>query len=209
MSTCHKDKDSPKSLRDPLVNEERRWGLREPHVAQLTAFVEKLRRRTGYGDLIPYFDPFDGGTRALCLFLFEAPGPKAVESGFISRNNPDETARNFFILNEEVRLARSLTVSWNIVPWYVGSGSRITPATTEDVIRGVSHLVQLIRMLPHLRAVVLAGRKAERAKGFLEKNFPPIRLFTMPHPSPQFVHRNRSNRRKIVKVLRQITNYLT
>jgi hypothetical protein len=30
------------------------------------------------------------------LFVLEAPGPQAVRSGFMSRNNPDETAKNWF-----------------------------------------------------------------------------------------------------------------
>jgi hypothetical protein len=53
---------------------------------------------------------------AECLFLLEAPGGNAVE--FISRNNNDETAKNFFKLNTDANLPRMRTVSWNIVPWY-------------------------------------------------------------------------------------------
>ena len=41
--------------------------------------------------MIPHFDPLDGGSNAQVLFLMEAPGPKASASGFVSRNNPDET----------------------------------------------------------------------------------------------------------------------
>ena len=72
---------------------------------------------------IPQFDPLDGGIDAECLFLLEAPGPKAVNSGFVSRNNPDETAKNFFELNVGAGLERSKTITWNVVPWYVGSGT--------------------------------------------------------------------------------------
>jgi uracil-DNA glycosylase len=63
--------------------------LTEPHVAPLTAFVEALRAEMGPGVGLPHFDPLDGGVEAEVLYLLEAPGPRAVESGFISRNNPD------------------------------------------------------------------------------------------------------------------------
>ncbi|MGH7717468.1 MAG: hypothetical protein ACREON_01305 [Gemmatimonadaceae bacterium] len=59
---------------------------------------------------VPDFDPWDGGTDAEVLYLLEAPGGKAVESGFISRNNPDETARNFFELNRAAGIPRQRTV---------------------------------------------------------------------------------------------------
>jgi hypothetical protein len=57
---------------------------------------------------IPYFDPLDGGVGASVLFLLEAPGPRAVASGFISRDNPDETAKNFHEFNAAAGLARRL-----------------------------------------------------------------------------------------------------
>ena len=85
--------DAPKSLHDPQVKQARMDLVREPHVAELTGFVNDLREKTGLAGHIPYFDPLDGGIMAPCLFLFEAQGRKAVESGFISRNNPDETAK--------------------------------------------------------------------------------------------------------------------
>ena len=75
--------DTPKSPRDPASREARIRRLRETHVAPLTAYVEKLRRSTGKGSHIPNFDPLDGGTRARCPFVFEAPGKKAVDSGFV------------------------------------------------------------------------------------------------------------------------------
>jgi uracil-DNA glycosylase len=84
--------------------------LGRQHMAHLTTYVEELRLSTGLDGLIPYFDPLDGGTDARCLFLFEAAGPGAVASGFISRNN-DDSAKNFFDLNRQVRLDRTHTVS--------------------------------------------------------------------------------------------------
>jgi hypothetical protein len=88
-------RDQPKSLGYIHERRSRLARLRESHVAPLTDFVERVRQERGCGDHFPYFDPFDGGVNARCLFVLEAPGPKAVESGFILRNNPDESARNF------------------------------------------------------------------------------------------------------------------
>ncbi len=116
--------DKPKSLKDEAVKQERRSLLEQSHVATLTEFVDEIRDRKLQEhspdfrkEHIPYFDPLDGGVKSRCLFLFEAPGGRAVKSGFVSRNNPDETAKTFFELNERAGLDRCLTVSWNIVPW--------------------------------------------------------------------------------------------
>ena len=62
--------------------------LEEPHIRPLAGFVEAIRKETGRGPNIPQFDPLDGGILASKLILLEAPGPQAVKTGFISRNNP-------------------------------------------------------------------------------------------------------------------------
>ncbi len=122
--------DYAKSLAEPHIRQERKEHLHEPRIAPLTEYVDRLRVECGTGKTIPYFDPYDGGIDARCLFLFEAAGPKAKASGFISRNNNDDTAKNFFKLNNEADLDRKLTASWNIVPWYLGDGNRIRGGET-------------------------------------------------------------------------------
>jgi len=207
--TCRQrdaNEDAPKSLGIPAVREARRRSLREAHVAPLTSYVKRLRGRTGKGKAIPFFDPFDGGTQAECLFVFEAPGRMAKKSGFVSRNNPDESASNFFKFNRCVGLDRSLTASWNIVPWYVGSGRKIRAVRAQEVKLGESHLLEVIRLFPHLRIIVMGGKKAQRAWDFLEERFPSVRRFAMPHPSPRFVNRSPGNKGKILRVLRKIVN---
>jgi hypothetical protein len=89
------------------------------HVAPLTRYVEELPLDTDFAGLVPYFDPLDGGTWYRCLFLFEAAGPDAVASRFVSCNNDDESAKNFLELNKDVRPDRTCTASWSIVPWYL------------------------------------------------------------------------------------------
>ena len=121
--------DAPKSLGITAVRGARVSALELPHVEPLSAFVRNLRAKMGPSYTVPYFDPADGGVQADCLFLLEAPGPKAVKSGFVSRNNPDETAKNFFLLNLEAGIDRERTIVWNIVPWYLGSGTKIRPPT--------------------------------------------------------------------------------
>jgi len=157
---------------------------------------------------IPDFDPWDGGVTAEILYLLEAPGAQAVASGFVSRNNPDETAKNFFELNREAGIPRELSVTWNIVPWYIGSGKRIRAATREDISSGSKSLERLLRLLPTLRAVVLVGRKAERAAGIISRACPDVRIFRSPHPSPLFVNNAPGNRDRILRTLREVARHL-
>ena len=176
--------------------------LQAPHIRPLTTFVEELREEAGAGAEIPYFDPWDGGVEARILFLLEAPGPKAVRSGFVSRNNPDETAKNFHELNMEAGIDRKTTIIWNAVPWYIGDGTKIRAATPKDLKDGLKPLPRLLELLPNLRSIVLVGRKAEKATTQLDRNR--YTLFTCPHPSPMFVNRTPENRAKILAVLREL-----
>lgn len=132
--------DTPKCLRDPLQRAARMARIYDAHVAALTAFVDSIRAE-GHPD-VPYFDPLDGGVHAECLFVLEAPGPKAVRSGFVSRNNPDETAKNWFEMNLEVGIDRKRTAIWNVVPWYVGTGSVIRSVMAADIREGQPYLMK-------------------------------------------------------------------
>ena len=194
--------DQPKSLGDPDHQAARRARLTEPHVSALTLFVEQVRHERGCGPAVPYCDPADGGVRADCLFLLEAPGPRAVQSGFVSRNNPDETAKNFMLLNEEARIPRSRTVTWNIVPWYIGGSGRIRSATPRDVEEGWPYLRRLVVLLPHLAVAVLVGRNAQRIRHRLTEARPSLRILDCPHPSPLFVNRRPENRGRVLDALR-------
>ena len=200
--------DRPKLLADPVARAARRAALAAPHVAPLAAYAAALRAEAGPAAAVPDFDPWDGGVDAECLFLLEAPGPRAVASGFISRNNPDETAKNWFELHREAGLARERAVMWNVVPWYIGSGARIRPAGTADVNAGLPHLGRLLALLPRLRAVALVGRKAQRAAPLVRAAAPGLRVFAMPHPSPMFVNTAPGNRAQILAALREVSAFL-
>ena len=199
--------DAPKLLADQGACQDRRAALAQPHVAPLASFVDRLRRQQR-GSRVPDFDPWDGGVQAECLFLLEAPGPKSVASGFVSRNNPDETAKNFFELNHEAGLSRSRTITWNVVPWYVGDESRIRPVTAADIDASAPYLAELLRLLPRLRAVVLLGRKAQRIRRVLEAMPKRLELFDCPHPSPLSVNGRPERRREIRRCLDKVSLFL-
>ena len=200
--------DVPKLLGTSLAVEERLNQIELPHIAPLTDFVRRLRSRMGPDTTIPYFDPWDGGINAEVLFLLEAPGPKASQSGFISRNNPDETARNFFELNQQTGIDRKRTVVWNVVPWYIGSGSRIRPANAIDIDKGTESLGELLQLLPKLRAIVLVGQKARKAKSHIKKLAPELAILESPHPSPLFVNRKPGNRQLLLEKFRRVRAFL-
>ena len=203
------DPDQPKSLADADERRRRMSLLHEDHVAPLTAFVERLRAERGVGREIPYFDPLDGGVDARALLLLEAPGPKAVQSGFVSRNNPDETAKNFLLACRDAGLDRRQTVVWNIVPWYIGDGKKIRRAGVRDLHEGLPFLLaRLIPMLHRLQAVVLIGGKADRAYAWIRPPYPNLRIFHCPHPSPVFVNRHPGNRTRVVGALAQVVLWL-
>ena len=201
--------DAPKTLADASARKARLAALSEPHIAPLTAFVKRLRQAAGHVEGVPEFDPLDGGVLAECLFLLEAPGGRAVGSGFVSRNNPDETAKNFFLLNEEAGLLRARTVTWNVVPWYVGSGEKIRAVTGADIQTSSPHLQELLGLLPALRVVVLVGRKAQRARPVFERLASHCMLFECPHPSPLSLNGRPERRSEILQCLKAVAAQLS
>jgi hypothetical protein len=135
--------DKPKCLRSDAAYAERRRLLVSPHMEPLVKYVDDLRVR-GRG-AVPDFDPLDGGTNATLLLVLQNPGPKAVASGFISRDNNDETAANTFYLLREADVPRDRTALWNIVPWF--SGLSVRDADLDD---GAAELDGALQLLPHL-----------------------------------------------------------
>ena len=177
--TRSEDDDRLRSMRDSAVRERRRAMLTQPHIAPLTFYAAKLRQRGSIE--VPEFDPLDGGVNAKVLFLFEKPGPMTADaggSGFISRNNDDPTAEATFKFMEQAGIPRELTITWNVIPWWNGTRK----VTGQELREGVACVRELISRLPTLRAVVLVGEKAAKAKMHLEGTG--LKLFTSAHPSP-------------------------
>lgn len=203
----HVPVDEPKSLANHEVRFERVAMLNKAHIAPLTRFVDDLRKNLGLTTEIPYFDPLDGGINAKVLFVLEAPGAKAVASGFVSRNNPDESARNMFLLLQEAGFNRSETALWNIVPWYIGTGKKIRPAGLEDIQSGFPYLLQVVDRMSDLKGVVLVGKKAGKVKHHLTKLLE-IPVWETYHPSPLFVNNRPENRSRILAHLREIQSQI-
>ena len=152
-----------------------------PRVKPLQDHLASVKARSGR-DRMPHFDPCDGGVNARALFLLEAPGPQAVGSAFISRNNPDPTARNLLRLMHDADIARGDSLIWNVVPWYVGVPGRIRPVTRADVQEALPYLRELLNLLPGLQVIVLVGKKAQSATEAI-KTMTPLRIVPTHHPS--------------------------
>jgi hypothetical protein len=145
----------PRSMQDADVRERRKAMLDLEHMMELTCFAKKLRERRP----VPDFDPCDGGVKAQALFLLDTPGPKAKTSGFVSSNNPDETAKNMGAAWQRAELKRCHVLLWNVVPHYVENDS-----TQHQVREAIPDTQALINKLAGLKVVVFCGRKAMMAK---------------------------------------------
>jgi uracil-DNA glycosylase len=167
--------DTPYALASAEEQKRRNTLLSEPHIKPLTEYLRQVNEAMGVEYEMPKFDPCDGGIHARALFLLEAPGPKAVGSAFISRNNPDPTARNMCNFLANANIPRHDTLLWNIVPWYIGDKntetgrSRIRPANRQDIVTALPYLETLIQLLSNLEIIVLAGGKAQSASKDIAK----------------------------------------
>ncbi len=201
------DPDSPYTLIEPDEVKRRLATLTLPHIAPLIAYTQQITTKLGSTYEIPYFDPCDGGIEAKALFLLEAPGRKAVGSNFISRNNPDPSARTMCTLLSQAGLLRKTTLLWNIVPWYIGNESSIRPATKSDITTALPFVQGLINLLPNLQAIVLIGRKAQSSKLQLTQ-LTNARLFESYHPSQRVMNRWPERRAEILETFRNVAAFL-
>jgi uracil-DNA glycosylase len=198
--------NSPKSLRNPEEIRYRNSLLQKPHIQPLTLFIEKMRIEKGPDFLIPYFDPCDGGIFARVLFLLEAPGPQAIKSGFVSRNNNDETAKNMMMLLKDSGIQRKDSCSWNVIPWYLGDGKKIRPATQTDIDKGAPYLLQLLGLFTRLRVVTLVGKKAWKTEYLFKLSR--YKVFKTFHPSPVPINTGTVSIQEILDSFITIAQYL-
>lgn len=141
----------------------------------LDAYLADLRARVA-PSVVPGFDPQDGRAGARVLLLLEKPGPGALASGAVSRDNGSLTSRAIRSFLNEAELPREETVLWNVVPAWNGT----TRVTATEVREGLAHLARLLPLLPRLDTAILAGRHAGRAGPLLRG----LRLIATAHPSP-------------------------
>jgi uracil-DNA glycosylase len=171
----------------------------EAHIAPLTALVRRIQALHAG---VPFFDPSNGGTDASILCLLEAPGPKAGD--FVSQENNDQTAENMHRLMDQAGLARCDVVLWNVVPFYIGASdrSKLRAARQGDLDAGRPWLVELFGLLPHLKVVLLLGRKAQGARDLVKALRPDVILLEGWHPSPLAMNREPDRWQQLLDVLR-------
>ncbi len=152
---------------------------------------------------VPGFDPKNGNENARMLFLFEAPGPGAVESGIVSFDNRDPTARNFRDQLGEAGIVRRDIAMWNIVPWYLSAptGNRIRAANATDIDAGRPYLDLVLAAMPNLTCIVLVGAAARKAHVYLSYSTDK-RIASCHHTSARSLSVNRGNSEENIKVLR-------
>jgi hypothetical protein len=150
--------------------------LLEPHVRPLTELILSWRAR---GLDVPNIDPDDGGVLASALFLLESPGPRAVGTGFISRDNPDPSARNTTAALAEAGFIRKDTVLWNVVPYCVSTVEENHNASIAQIRAAAPYTQQFIDLLADLTAVVFCGKRAQAAERYLSIR---ARVFRTFHP---------------------------
>lgn len=182
--------------------------LEQSHIKPLMEYLQAIQVEMGPAYSMPYFDPIDAGVAARVLFLLEAPGPKAVGSGFISRNNPDQTAKNMNELLQAAKIPRNSTLLWNIVPWYVGTQGRIRPVNKQDISQALPFLQRLFQLLPHLEAVVLVGRKSQNALIEIQKLASGISIYQCYHPSPRVFNVWPEKRSAVLHIFEQVASKL-
>lgn len=188
---------TPRAHRNPVVVARKMALLKAPHLAKLTEFAQRVATERKVD--VPLFDPASGGVNSKVLLLLESPGPASAGSGLNSLDNDDPTAANVFAAMAEAGLSRQVCLSWNVVPWYL-SNREPTPA---ELRAAVPYLVELLRMLTALKAVVVLGRPAGTGWTLSGRGHK-LKVFNAPHPSPLSINRDRAARwPQLVEAFRQ------
>lgn len=167
--------------------------------------VNRIRAEQNLTHEVPGFDPNNGNENAKFLFLFEAPGAKAVKTGLISFNNPDPTARNFLSQLKAADIACDEITLWNTVPWYLGNENRtqIRQANSRDVKAGIEYLEPLVSAMPKLSCIVLVGGAARKAHVFLSR-ITTARIVSCHHTSAKVQNTNSDAGKENIEVFRFI-----
>lgn len=153
------------------------------HMCPLMQLIKQWRSE---GLEVPNPDPNDGGVNAKALFLLESPGPKAVGSQFISRDNPDPSARNLGVSLALSGIARSDSLIWNVVPYCVSTINSNKNASPAQIRSAIPYTQDFIDLLTNLRAIVFCGRRAQIARPLLKLD---CKVFETYHPGAMAYNR--------------------
>ena len=201
-----KPEDEPYALKMIEERQRRIAMLGQPHIEPLAKYLAAIKAEHSDKDL-PCFDPCDGGIHAKVLFLLEAPGPKAVDSAFISRNNPDPAARNMNGLLSDAKISRIDTLLWNIVPWYVGASGNIRLVNSADISESFPYLAGLLALLPDLKVIALVGRKTQSARNQIAQ-LTPVPIVAAHHPSARVFNVWPHKKDEMREQLSEVASYL-
>jgi len=208
----------PRAHRDPAFLAAKLARIDERHIAPLNTLAQRIRQDTG-GE-VPWFDPDTGGIHARAVLLLEAPGARATGasgprgaahgSGIISPDNNDQTAENSWRLYQQAGLPRDRIAVWNIVPWYLGTVTKVRSANRDDVAAAQPYLNRFIGLLPDLRVVLTLGAAARDGwlRYLLTDDATLVPTLACPHPSPQVLNVNLQARVVILQALRKITRLI-
>ena len=138
--------------------------LDQPNIAPLTKLIREMQGRTLR---VPFADPNDGGIYAKTLFLMETPGPQAVQSGFVSCDNPDPAALNMKTSLDHAGFERNDYVLWNVVPQCISTKDQNRSASAGQIKAAAPDTQAFISRLERLMVIVFCGRQAQRAIRYL------------------------------------------
>lgn len=164
----------------------RRLRLDEPHVRELTEWVESVRARLDscHADTVCDVDPFGGGSGARVLYLAQDPSSTASATGFISPDNNDATARATTEACREAGIADHERIHWNVYPWWLDAPCDEIVPNADDLAGRM--LAEFLDLVPEVVSVVLIGGKAEKSWKRLAARTrirPNLRIWDAPHPS--------------------------
>lgn len=170
------------------------------------SLVQMIREERNASAAVPGFDPSNGNEQARFLLLLEAPGPKAIETGLVSLDNPDPSARNLKAQLAAAEIQRRDLAIWNVVPWFIGDfGERvIRPAKRSDVREGIRYLPPLLDAMPNLQGIVLIGAVARSTHIFLSHTTS-ARILACHHPSARVMNANPGAFEENVAVFRNLS----
>ncbi|MGK8511378.1 uracil-DNA glycosylase family protein [Nocardia asiatica] len=197
----------PRALRERRIRRERAAAAIEmPHVRALNQLIDRIEADTGFENL-PYIDPLFGGVAAELLFVLKAPegdaSPDLRDRRFLSWDNDDVGAENFFRTCAAAGLDRARCTAWNACPFPITGGA----PTRSELGRAEPYTRRMLGMLPQLRVVVLLGSPAQHAWRKMSLTGGDIQVVHGASPSPPGINQPR-NRSSFEAAIRTATRLL-